>query len=916
VIAHLLLVALAIAHPGESDYYTVDHLVAPPGCVAEVGGMDFLPDGRLVVSTRRGQVWIIADALAQDPAAAKWTLFAEGLREGLGLNVVDGDVYVMQRQEISRLLDIDNDGTCDRIETVCDAWGLSTNYHEFGFGLPLDKDGNFCVSLNLGFGEPHWWHGQSYEPWRGWVLKVGRDGTMKPFASGFRSPAGIATNAAGDLFVTDNQGDWVPTSSIAHVEEGKFYGAPASLKWTPEYRATNTQPSDTNPVATPRTPPAIWIPYGWSRSTGDLAPMPDNGRFGPFGPDQLAVAEMTNGAVLRADLEKVRGHYQGAVMPFRRDVGSAIRTLFAPDGTLLLGLTNRGWGGRPPGHGIARVRWNGRTPLEIAHVQLLQDGFQISFTQPLAANTEIGPDDVLLRRHHYDWWWEYGCPERDRRVLRVDSAQISPDRKSITLRASQLECGSVATVVLPDLVSEKGEPLLHKEFAYTINELPDGPPCGQPVARVAPPPPARESSEQGWLRLCYGDAFQLWQGEGWQLVDVDLDAQDPTKLATREGVNALVNAMPAPPGSTAAWDAAYAPFANRLPFGDIRLSFEFMLPKDGRAVLRLQERYDLLLAATPDERATTLASCGALLPGPGFAGKAPVNPCFRSPGEWHAMDLTFRAPRFDAQGKKVANARMVRAMVDDVLLHDEVEFPGPTDGAPTDEVAEAPLSFRVLNGQVALGDIRVKPTEPEAPGDGWQELVQDEDLSGWKTGGATTAQEADDELTLGGAGGAIVTEREDYGDIELAFRAKVAAGGVTRVWLRAKERGLINDGKPGLPETSIFDVLNKGYGVCLNADAPSLAGFTGSIVGGTADAKVAAPFTVQLVAPETWCWVRARVSEEADGTRMRVWLNGVEVANALDTSPNRARTGAIALEQAHDGSRAVFQNLRWRPVPR
>ncbi len=908
MITAVFLVALA-GTASESDYYVVDHLVAPPGCVAEVGGMDFLPDGRLVLSTRRGQVWIVENPLAADPAAAKWTLFAEGLREGLGLNVVDGDVYVLQRQELSRLVDTNVDGTCDRIETVCDAWGLSTNYHEFGFGLPLDKDGNFCISLNLGFGEPHWWHGQSYEPWRGWVLKVSPDGTMKPFASGFRSPAGIATNAAGDLFVTDNQGDWVPTSSIAHVEEGKFYGVPASLKWTPEYRATNTQPSDTNPVATPRTPPAIWIPYGWSRSTGDLAPMPSNGRFGPFGPDQLAVAEMTNGAVLRVDLEKVRGRYQGAVMPFRRDVGSAIRTLFAPDGTLFLGLTNRGWGGRPPGHGIARVRWNGRTPLEVAHVQLLQDGFQISFTQPLAANTKVGADDVLLRRHHYDWWWEYGCPERDRRVLPVDSAQIAPDRKSITIRASQLECGSVATVVLPELVSEKGEPLLHREFAYTINELPGGPPCGQPVARVAPPPPAHESSEQGWLRLCYGDAFQLWRGEGWKLVDVDLDAQDPTKLATREGVNALVNAPQA--GSSAAWDAAYAPFTNRLPFGDIRMSFEFMLPKDGRAALRLQERYDLLLAATPDERTTTLASCGALLPGPGFAGKAPVNPCFRSPGEWHQMDLTFRAPRFDARGKKVANARMVRAMVDDILLHDEVEFPGPAAGAPIDEVAEAPLSFRVLNGQIALGDIRVKPTDPEAPGDGWQKLAEDEDLAGWRTVGGATAQNADGELTLGGATGMLVTDRADFGDFEVAFRAKVSDGGAARVLLRAQSVADLEAQRAKEPG-AIDHMLDHGplpWVLHLNASMPALP-FTGTLEGSSLG-----NLRVQMVAPETWCWVHASVREEERGTRVRVRLNGLEIANELDSSPKRPKKGAIALEQMHDGSRAVFQNLRWRPIP-
>jgi glucose/arabinose dehydrogenase len=564
VILPLLLATAAALAADESDYYTVDFLKPPEGAVLEVGGLDFLPDGRLVVSTRRGQVWIVEDALAADPAAAKFTLFAEGLWEGMGLKVVDGDIYVLQRQELSRLVDEDHDGTCDRIDTLCDAWGVSGNYHEFAFGLPLDRDGNFCVSLNVGFTDPMWWHQRSLAPWRGWVLKVDRRGHMTPFASGFRSPCGIATNADGDLFVTDNQGDWVPVCSINHVEQGRFYGAPASLKWAKEYQDAHTEPSLTNPVATERTPPAVWVPYGWSRSTGDLAPMPKDGSFGPFGPDQLAVAEMTNGLLLRADLEKVRGRWQGCVIPFRKGVGAAIRTRFAPDGTLLLGLTNRGWGGRPPGQGIARVRWTGRAPLEIAHVKLFQDGFEVAFTQPLAAGTAVKAEDVLLRRNHYDWWWEYGSPERDRRVLSVDSVTIAPDRRTLTLRSRELECGAVATVKLPPLRSESGEPLLHDEFAYTVNELPEGGPCSQPVARVAPPPPARESEDQGWLRLCYSDAFQLWASQGWALRDVEQDLDHPERLALRDGVSALVNA-----------GAEASAFTSRPVFGDAKVHVDF-----------------------------------------------------------------------------------------------------------------------------------------------------------------------------------------------------------------------------------------------------------------------------------------------------------------------------------------------------
>ncbi len=876
----LVFGAALLALGEESDYYRVDHLKPPPGCVLEVGGMDFLPGGQLVVSTRRGEVWVVDHALADDPSAAKFTRFADGLWEGLGLAVVGGEIFVLQRGELSRLEDVDRDGTCDRIHTVSDAWGLSGNYHEFAFGLPVDREGKFCVGLNLGFGEPAWWHGQSLAPWRGWVVKIGRDGTLEPFASGFRSPCGLALNAAGDLFVTDNQGDWVPTSSIAHVEAGRFYGAPDSLKWTSEYRATNTVPSFTQPPARERTPPAVWIPYGWSRSTGDLAPLPADGRFGPFGSDQMAVAEMTNGLVLRADLEKVRGRYQGAVMHLVRNVGAAIRTRFAPDGTLFLGLTNRGWGGRPPGHGIARVRWTGRTPLEVAHVRLLQDGFEIAFTEPLAANTGVAAQDVLLRRHHYDWWWEYGSPERDRRILPVDAVTLSADRRKLVLRASQLECGSVATVVLPELVSERGEPLLHREFAYSIHELPDGPPCAQPIARVAPPPPLREHESEGWLRLCYSDAFQMWESRGWKLADVDLDTDDPRRLIVRDGVGALVNVEP---------DAG--PFRSRPEFGDVEVHAEFLLPEGGAAALRLMGRYELLLSATPDERTTSVESCGALIGGTNWDTRAPLNPAFRSAGEWHELDVVLRAPRFDERGARIEPARIVRASIDDVLLHEDVELPGPSAGCPADEVASAPFELRAVRGTVALGGVRAKAGVLQEETRGWHALVEDDDLTGWRTLGAAQFTSDDGALRSGGGRGFLRTEREDFGDVEVDVRVKVGGSAQSALWLRALPEG------DGL----------AGYAIQLNADAPAAA-YTGSIGGPDG----LSPLRVQLVGPETWCRMRVRIQDEAGGTRVRVWLNRVLVNELLDTRPDRPRAGAIALEQHHAGSRVEIEDLRWR----
>jgi len=248
MISIAILLACAAAPQQESDYYTVDYLTPPDGEVLEVGGMDFLSDGTLLVSTRRGRVWWIDNPMAEDPADASFHIFAEGLQEGLGLRVVDDVIYVMQRCELSRLIDLDGDQVCDRVETVSQDWGMSGNYHEFAFGLPMDDEGNFYVSTNVGFWSPEWWHGISKVKHRGWILKIEPDGTTRPFASGVRSPAGLGMDLEGNMFYTDNQGDWMPNCGIFHVQGGEFFGHPASQRWTRKFGYGARIPSSTEPL--------------------------------------------------------------------------------------------------------------------------------------------------------------------------------------------------------------------------------------------------------------------------------------------------------------------------------------------------------------------------------------------------------------------------------------------------------------------------------------------------------------------------------------------------------------------------------------------------------------------------------------------------------------------------------------------
>ncbi|MCE9594345.1 MAG: DUF1080 domain-containing protein [Planctomycetes bacterium] len=881
------LAAAQVATVDESAYYRVDYLTPPDGARVEVGGMDFLPDGRLVVSTRRGQVWLVSNPLAADPRDAKFQLFAEGLQEGLGLSVIDGAIYLLQRSELSILRDTDGDDRCDRIDTVCDRWGVSGHYHEFAFGLPRDAAGNFFVSLNVSFGDPQWWHGRSTVPYRGWVVRVAPDGTLTPWASGFRSPCGIGTNAEGDLFVTENQGDWMPACPLFHIEQGGFYGHPASLNWTDEYRRDSKKASDTEPPTNPRKPAALWIPYDWSRSAAQMVP-DTTGKFGPF-EKQLFIAELTNGLVLRADLEKVQGVYQGAVFPFRQHVGSAVRLKFASDGTLFCGFTDRGWGGQAPGDGVARVRWTERTPFEIEHVKLAADGFTLTFTKPLSLAAGLMPGAYHIQSYDYDYWWEYGSPVRRAKAHVPKTIAMSADRKSLILGGLGLEPGRVVRMSIDAVTDADGAPLLHNEFAYTINQLVDGPKSDALVAKRVDPPVVRERWEEGMLFLTSGDALDSWKGAGWSAVHkLELDASAPSKLVaelpkpdSKERAEILTNA-----GATEMHD-----LVSRYAFGDIDLHVDFLLPQDGNSGVYLMGRYEVQLRDSANKKELAPSDCGGIYEGEGFPGSAPLFQGYRGAGQWHGLDIRFRAPRFDASGKKIANAKFERVMIDDVLLQENVDVPGPTQGGDAVEVPFAPLRLQGDHGPVAFQGVRVRAKDSPRDDAGWSKVFNGRNLDGWRISDDGKWRVENGTIVGSGSASHLFSPRSDYKNLEFRAKVKISDGGNSGMYFRAAYG-------PGWP---------AGYEAQINATYPPDPQRTGSFYNYDS-------LKTRLVPPDIWFTEHITCRDEPEGVHVTIALNDIVVVDAFDKE-RRFASGHVALQQHHDGSTVTFKDVEVRELP-
>jgi hypothetical protein len=464
----------------------VTTLHQPADCVLEVGGLGFRPDGKLLVCTRRGEVWLVHNPDATDPAEVKFTRFASGLHEPLGLHVVDDTTtYVVQRAELTKLVDRDADGTVDEFVTVCDRWGVSGDYHEFAFGPAVDRKGNFFITLNVGFGGGH----QAKAAWRGWCVKVTPDGQMEPWAYGLRSPNGVSFSPDGELFYADNQGEWVASNKLHHLQRGKFYGHQAPLKWVkdspfartvPEkvrsgmwYDGTDPRDPDAQKALPDVDPPAIWFPYGrMGQSISEPRWDTTGGKFGPFA-GQCFIGDQTRSNVMRVALEKVNGVYQGACFPFRSGLQCGVnRLVFGPDGALYAGQTNRGWGsvgGKP--YGLQRINFAGGVPFEIHSVTLTDEGFRLTFTKPLDAATAKKLDAYAVRSFTYVYHSTYGSPEVDQRAEKGTRVAVATDRKSVSLAVPDLHRGRVYDIRLNGVKSADGEAVLHPEAYYTVNEL-------------------------------------------------------------------------------------------------------------------------------------------------------------------------------------------------------------------------------------------------------------------------------------------------------------------------------------------------------------------------------------------------------------------------------------------------------------
>lgn len=422
-------------------------------------GLAWRPDGTLVVCSLEGRVWLGRDTNA-DGIEDQLQPFSDELAAPYGVAAHDAhSIDVINKYALLRLTDADGDGHAERTELLASGWGHTRDYHDWAVGLPRDATGNYYVSFPCQQDE----RTDTGAVLRGSVVRLARREPssddprrfqIEPLAAGLRFPQGIARSAGGELFVTDNQGNYTPFNELNHVVSGARYGFINRLE---------NKPGFDPPFRTA----AVEIPHPWTRSVNGICflepPAGAAADAAPFGPftGHLIGCEYDTRRLVRMSLETVAGEFQGAVYPFSSEPAAGEETFegplvcqVAPDGDVYIGsIRDSGWGAGANTGSLVRLRWRGDLPPGIAEIRAAREGFVIQFTAPVDSALAGQPRNYAVSSYRRIATPAYGGADQDRRVETINSITLSDDARRVTLDIDNLRAGFVYEFHLRNLTS-------------------------------------------------------------------------------------------------------------------------------------------------------------------------------------------------------------------------------------------------------------------------------------------------------------------------------------------------------------------------------------------------------------------------------------------------------------------------------
>jgi hypothetical protein len=461
--------------------YVVDSITVPEdnpwNAWMRFGGLDFFSDGRAALCTWSGDAWIVS-GIDERLENVSWKRFAAGMFQPLGLRIVDDKVYVLGRDQITRLHDLNDDGEADFYENFNNDCIVSASFHEFAVDLQTDREGNFYFAK----GGPVRPGGRGWEqitPHNGCVLRVLKDGSgLEVFATGIRAPNGMGSGPRGQITVSDNEGTWTPACRVSFINKGSFLGVV-------DLAHQESRPSTYEP-------PIYWLPHEDVDNSSGGQVWVSGDSWGPFKEHMLHLSYGMCSLSLVL-LDEVEGVAQGGIVKFPMidfDTGICRARFRNQDGQLYVtGL--RGWQTRAAKDGaFQRVRYTGKPVYMPRELKVGRGTITIGFTCELDPELALDKDSFNVEQWNYIWSSDYGSPEvsiddprkRGREPVQIDSVSVSEDRRSVTLHIAGLRPVMQMRIQMK-LQAADGTPVDY-DIYNTINRVPasTSTPASRPAA--------------------------------------------------------------------------------------------------------------------------------------------------------------------------------------------------------------------------------------------------------------------------------------------------------------------------------------------------------------------------------------------------------------------------------------------------
>jgi len=424
--------------------------------------MTFLPDGTLAFVSLKGHVYLARDT-DKDGLPDSLQLFEEGLAAPYGI-IADGDsLLVAHKPELLRLRDTDGDGRADERTVFASGWGFNDNYHDWTCGIVRDASGNLFVGTGSDYSQPG--RPKEVSRWRGKILKISPTGEVQPFAHAFRYPTGLAMDAQGRLFASDNQGEQNCFNEINHIRDGQRYGV-ESLH-------------ERQPPVDPGQKPAMQVPHPYTRSVNGLAIIPETvtGPTSAWAGHGLS-AEYNNRFLVRFTYHEVDGVVQGAVFPFSKPNFAAVEKSFlgplsvavSPTGEIFVGsIHDSGWLGGLNVGSIVKLKATS-VPPGLKDIKATRDGFELSFFKPVDSTLGSDAKNYSISGYTRVWQGTYETPDSGRYQPPIDGVTISTDGLTARLKIERLKPDFVYEINCPAVfASSDAWPTIG---SYTLHRIP------------------------------------------------------------------------------------------------------------------------------------------------------------------------------------------------------------------------------------------------------------------------------------------------------------------------------------------------------------------------------------------------------------------------------------------------------------